>query len=549
MALLLGAVLCLHGIWWGWAETWHPDQMAFHQLVARQHRWPLEPGGFLRPPFHTYFNFFLSVAPVKVADRALEAATGRAWHLDVLSVWWSKLLQIALFLGTVYLVWLCTRRVAGPRSATVVALLLATSAGYVVQSHFLTADVPVVFWMVLSFYFAQRIPTEQKTADYVLAGLLVGVATATKYNGLGAGIAIPVFHLFATLPGGAKKVLFSPRLVLGIGMIAVGFVVANPYAVLSFGRFAEDFIYTNATVPVYDGSVAGETSYGEVLPRIAEIIGWPVTLLALSSLAWAAVRRGPVGDRPARASAVAALAVAAFHIAKFGAFPHLQTRFLLPVVPFLLIAAGICWQTGRRPWLIRLQTGTVVALVAYNLLSSYWVGRRFAEDPRMQALDWVAHTVRPGSTVESSTYTPNWNAYPGIRVDNRPMPLVSGRTRFFAELFKGQDHILTIVRTKELDRDLRWYTADALAQRRPDYLALNSMYYERFLVGPLVNLYPEMNQHMSRLLRGELGYDIAFDCVAKPSPRWLYPEEIEYVDSRLVILRRRDPHPVPAQLR
>jgi hypothetical protein len=71
----------------------------------------------------------------------------------------------------------------------------------------------------------------------------------------------------------ARRSSSVPGSPLRIGMVAVGFVVANPYAVLSFGRFAEDFSYTNATVPVYDASAAGETSYGRFCRGLRRSLG------------------------------------------------------------------------------------------------------------------------------------------------------------------------------------------------------------------------------------------------------------------------------------
>jgi hypothetical protein len=416
---------------------------------------------------------------------------------------------------------------------------LATSAGFVVHAHFLTADVPVVFWMMLSFYCAQQIIEGQRTRDYVLAGALVGVATATKYNGLAVGIAIPVFHLFATMRSGAKAVVLSPKLAVAMAMVAVGFVAANPYAVLSFERFAGDFVYNYVTTPVYGGEGRGGTSYRRVVPQIAEIIGWPVTVLTIGSLLWAIVRVRHAPHEHARAGTVAALAVAVLYTAKFGGYPRLEPRFLLPVVPLVLIATGICWQSERR-MRVRLQTSILVALLAYNLLSSYWVGRRFANDPRMEALDWVARAVPAGSTFESSNYTPNWNLYPALQVNSQRMPRISGRGRLFADLFEGQDEILEGVRAKDSDEGVFWYTSEALAQRRPDYIALSSLYYSRFFTGRTAAFYPEVSEYMTQLLGGALSYEIVFDSLARRSPRWLYPQRIGFVDSRVVILRRRD---------
>jgi hypothetical protein len=55
-----------------------------------------------------------------------------------------------------------------------------------------------MFWMLAAFVCCQRIFERGRWQDYLLAGLLTGVAAATKYNGLGVGVAIPAAH-FARL--------------------------------------------------------------------------------------------------------------------------------------------------------------------------------------------------------------------------------------------------------------------------------------------------------------------------------------------------------------
>jgi hypothetical protein len=62
LSLVLGFGFCLYGIYWGWVETWEPDQMAFQNLFI-EGKLHFNPGSFLKPPFHTYFNYFLSVFP------------------------------------------------------------------------------------------------------------------------------------------------------------------------------------------------------------------------------------------------------------------------------------------------------------------------------------------------------------------------------------------------------------------------------------------------------------------------------------------------------
>lgn len=65
-------------------------------------------------------------------------------------------------------------------AARVLALSMATSAGILAYAHFLTADLPVMLWMLLAFYFAQRVMFENNVSVYLLAGFFTGIAAIQK---------------------------------------------------------------------------------------------------------------------------------------------------------------------------------------------------------------------------------------------------------------------------------------------------------------------------------------------------------------------------------
>jgi 4-amino-4-deoxy-L-arabinose transferase-like glycosyltransferase len=63
------------------------------------------------------------------------------------------------------------------------------------QSPVAGADVPMTLFFVLAVGAALRLQQRDTWRDYALAGALVGVAAALKYQGALAGIALLVVHL------------------------------------------------------------------------------------------------------------------------------------------------------------------------------------------------------------------------------------------------------------------------------------------------------------------------------------------------------------------
>ncbi len=526
-------LLCFHGL----AETvGHPDQMAFHSLFNPGLA-PLNPGWFEKPPFHTYFNYALSVLPVAGIGALLDlpATTLSLWQETV-----SKTLQALLFVGATLLFHRIVSRVARPNVALALMALFGTSAGLVAHAHFLTADIPVLFWMLAAFVCCQRIFERGRWQDYLLAGLLTGVAAATKYNGLGVGIAIPAAH-FARLALGkdARRFLahaFAPKLVASVSCVGVGFVVANPFSVFDFRTFYGDFKYNSMVAPVYEGQTGH--SFLQFFVGLAESIGWPVLLLALAGAAvtlWNSLRR-PEGSATT-ATAWMAAAVLLLYYARFAPFPRLETRFVLPIAPYLLILAAPALDSALdrfRPVAVTL----AALLLAYNFASSVDVGHRFRSDARVQGAAWLPAGIPPRARVEVDVYSSGLG--PQYACCETSMPFVTGRERLFRSLFPGNEFINgSPADQAAADVALQWYTPSALQARRPDFIVTNSNYFNRFLEpGLRRELYPSMQQYFDDLLLGRLGYEMAYDVGTPAAAAWVYPRQIDFLQNRLVVLRR-----------
>ena len=120
------------------------------------------------------------------------------------------------------------------------------------------------------------------------------------------------------------------------------------------------------------------------------------------------------------------------------------------------------------------------------------------------------------------------------------MPFVTGRERRFRALFPGNEFVNgSAADQAAADVALQWYTPSALQARRPDFIVTNSNYFNRFLEpGLRRELYPTMQQYFDDLLRGRLGYEAAYDVSTPAAAAWVYPRQIDFLQNRLVVLRR-----------
>lgn len=539
-AVLLAATLfCLRGIGWGRVEPWNRDQMALRELQG------LRPTAFLKPPFHTYLNHFFVLLPVQAAETMGERVTGKAQQWNHARLIGSRLLVLVLFLGTIVFGYVVSLRFYGEFAARVAALFLGTSAGFIVYAHFLSCDSPLLFFLLATLFFAQRIVQRGETSDYVWAGLCAGLATATKYNGLAVGILIPVAHLLSRHNTSRLRALFDPRLFLGVAMVPAGFLLGNPYAMIEWRRFLADFMYNYETTPVYGGQHG--TGYGAFLRRFREVLGWPG-----SSALWVLIAGSlAVVIRPRwreRASAAGFLLIVSFFLLyylKIGSFARMPTRFVLPAVPFFILLAGPAL-AALHPWR-RIIYALLAPILCYNVVCAVVAGERFATDPRLAAQSWMIAHLLPGQTVESSGRSPHWAKLPELKmlelneddparkrvrrgrsVDLR-MPVMNGRAELFSRVLKGNPWVATAPR-REGEPDEQVFTRAALRARHPDFVTVDS---------EDATMPSEMAQrYYAEMVANRFPYAVQFDRSVAPLSRFVYPRSIDFIGNRITILQR-----------
>jgi hypothetical protein len=542
IALTLALVFSLYGIRWGRVECWNRDQMALRGLHG------LRPDTYVKPPFHTYLNHFVVLRPIARAEFLGKKLLRRDVNLNEMRLLASRLLVVSMFMGTIALAFVVSQRAFGLFAARIMALLFATSAGFIEYDHFLSCDSPLLFWMMLTLFFAQRITVRPEISNYVLAGLLTGLCTATKYNGLAIGVTLVVAHFFSRNESSLKKLLLSRRLFLGLLMVPVGFIAGNPYAIFDWKKFSADFLYNYYVTPRYEGQTSGH-AYGEFLIRVPQLVVCPGTVLIAAAIIMSIfiIIRYRDFRKPAAMCFALVASVFLVYYAEIGSFPRTQTRFILPVVPFLILMTGPFWRaTAARPqWISAL----LVPVLLYNAVCCFFVGKRFSEDPRTKAQSWIMDHASHGSLLESSAGSPHWEKLPGLNaveldvasprwskaegadvVDLR-MPHASGRFELFTKIFESNPWVRNYARKVENQPNEQLFTRDDLRKRNPNIVTVYSSDYE--VPSQVVrNYYAEM-------LEEKFHYDVAFDGKTTEAPRWIYPRDIDFLRGRITILTRR----------
>ncbi len=150
---------------------------------------------------------------------------------------WGRALTALLGALTAVLVYVVGRRFYGRKVGLVAALFMAFFYLNVQNSHFITTDVPSGFFALLPFLFIWPILQGRDNWKlYGAAGLLAGLAVATKYNNALIMLPIVAAHLLGRPP--RRWLNWNIGLAM-VGLLA-GFVASAPFIIFHLPNFLTD---------------------------------------------------------------------------------------------------------------------------------------------------------------------------------------------------------------------------------------------------------------------------------------------------------------------
>ncbi len=529
VALLLGVVVGLQGFTWGTYNCLNLDRMALNNVVAKQ-RPLLHPGSFFKPPFYTYMNHFLSRVPAQtVASNLFWIPKGERFDLYLkLRLALARFWNLVIFGGCVVIVYGLARRFFGVTAARVAALLVATSAGFIPYQVYLTTDLAVVFVMLASFACAAAVSQNPTMGWSIAAGILAGLAGATKYNGLAVAAALPLAHLLASRGNPLLACLKRPAAwVCGLA-VPVGFLLGNPYSLWDFASFKSDFLYNYKVTPVYGGETQAQ-GYTRYFNSFFEIFGWPGVVFILAGVA--------VGiftlSRSFKKSDgwklwILSFVVGGIYSWKIGSFPRIETRFVLPSAPFLLLLGAAGFGTMMR---LRWITAPALAgVLIFNLACGWWIGEMFRHDPRNGMLAYAQANIPRDAVIEVSASIPRLVDLPDR--ENELIKIPSGYKRWakFSEQFAADEDVMRIVAKRKESTGLEWFTPESRRVRNPAWIFWSD-----------IDIDDDTRPYYEALLRDNPDYRIVMDGKSPELPSWVYPRYTEFLRNRATVWTKTTP--------
>jgi hypothetical protein len=294
VVLVCGLALRLWGVKQGLPYAYNTDE-ADHfvtRAVKMFAEGSLNPHYFANPPAFTYLLHFLFAVWYGGPPGVRHAF---ALHPDEL---YTLARVAAAVLGTIalWLLYATAARLFGRRVGLLAAAIEAVAFLPVFYAHLGLNDVPTLAPLTLSLLGTAGILRRGRTRDYLLAGVGLGLACASKYT---AGVVVVplaaavVARFLDAEPQARTRILAGLLFALAAALVA--FLIANPYSVLDFQTFRRELAHQSSLSAEAQGKL-GAPRHGGIVYYLWSLtwgLGWVPALSALGGalILWRHERR------------------------------------------------------------------------------------------------------------------------------------------------------------------------------------------------------------------------------------------------------------------
>jgi 4-amino-4-deoxy-L-arabinose transferase-like glycosyltransferase len=296
------------------------------------------------------YVYLLSLAPVS-------STTG---------VPFARLATMACGLGSIWLVFLIGKRIAGTQSGFAAALLLALNPFFALYSFFVRMEVPMVFWSLLGLLLIMTNEGDQRPMRLALAGLALAVAVLLKEVAL---LIVGYSVVYMLLVGNHNRrwlwkeaVLIGTPTVVALAGWAIWCWQLSPS---TFASTMSRWLNSTATGRMLDprGLISASQWAGQIA---LSLLGPALTICILAIAAWSVVTRSkPRFPQQVFLWGYLMLAISFSFVVRLKELRHIIT--IVPVAA-LLVSTTIDWHQievnwRQGSWRRRAAYGLVLVLV------------------------------------------------------------------------------------------------------------------------------------------------------------------------------------------
>ncbi len=309
---------------------------------------------------------------------------------------WGRTLSALVGAATVVGVYALGRAVFGRAAGFVAALLLLASPLHIEQSHYLVTDAVMTACALGALAAAWRLATRPGLWIALLAGALVGLCAAAKYNGLFIGLTAATGWSLAWLGHRARP--WRYRLAIAFSMVlaaAVTFLITNPYMLLDWPLWSRDL---QLALAQRKPASTLDAMRGTLMAQIGALWATDPAILVVGTLGGVILLVVALHRHARRVQRAAWLLLpfAPLYVLFISRYEAVYERYMIIVLPFLCLTAGYGLVLMAGLLTVRLSITTPAALRNPTLLAGV-AGLLLVAEPARQMVNFDRYLAEPDS--------------------------------------------------------------------------------------------------------------------------------------------------------
>lgn len=312
------------------------------------------------------------------------------------------------FLGVlnVFFLYKIAKDIFNKKVGIIAALMLGLNVAQVIHSHYIKNDIFLSLLCTITLYFALKIYREGRTKDYLLTGLFIGLANATKYCPQ-LIIYLLLAHVLRQLL--SKKTLFNANILWGLLASLTGFFIGTPYLILSqkdilgVVRLFYEILFTKSNVLIFASSDGGDSNIKFYLLHLFYIWLTPLVFILSVFGIYSTVKK--MGGK------------------LFGlifSFPLLYLlsilisrirfdRYIIPLIPFLIILAAVTVErmisflnkkfSKARLVILLLVMAVILSIPLSKIIYFDWKISQNEKETRHLTYQWLMENLQKGDGI------------------------------------------------------------------------------------------------------------------------------------------------------
>ena len=386
-----GFAKSLPGYYYNPIRSYHPDESNFIKAIGNMNPGRLD----FNPHYYFYGMIYFYFLVVKLG---VMFALGYIKQLPLAALYaapaelaklYTTARMVTVFFSTVavYGIYLLGKKLYGFAGGITAAFFLAVTPMFVINTHYISPDVPMLAFFIFSIYFFLE---KGKRSSFLIAGIIMGVALNTKYTAMLLLPAFYLYYVFYEKPAGLKQILprlFTPDIIIYYLSAALAFLITFPYLFTSFSEAApifKAFVSYTSIKPEYD-----MPNWKYYLRAFYYGLGPLMFLTFAAGMVCAFINR--------RRENILLVMIAAFYLLFFMRAVMRLDRYMLPAMPSAALLSAYFLTSllkGRK----HLWAAAAVITVGFFICLSY--DDLFAsKNVRTEAGEWINAEVPAGSSL------------------------------------------------------------------------------------------------------------------------------------------------------